>query len=29
MFGSSLMTLEKKHFYTWPTGLIVHALLTV
>ncbi len=23
------MTLQKKHFYTWCAGLIVHALLTV
>ncbi len=23
------MTLEKKHFYTWCAGLIVHALLTI
>ncbi len=26
---SSLMTLQKKHFYTWCAGLIVHALLTI
>jgi hypothetical protein len=23
------MTFEKKHFYTWCAGLVVHALLTV
>jgi len=22
------MTIEKKHFYTWCAGLVVHALLT-
>ncbi len=29
MSGSSLWLLEKKHFYTWCAGLIVHALLTL
>ena len=29
MSGGSLCLLEKKHFYTWCAGLIVHALLTI